>query len=72
MVVELGVSRFDELGQRRPREIVILVVDRLNPRAIHREQLPAEQVQLATEQHKLTEDLAEGVCGCRAGSQRWS
>jgi hypothetical protein len=27
---------------------------------------------LAAEQHKLTKDLAEGVCGCRAGGQRWS
>jgi hypothetical protein len=60
-VVELGVSGFDELGQGRPHEIAVLVVDRLDPRAIHREQLPAKQVQLATEQHKFTEHLAEGV-----------
>jgi len=52
---------FDELGQGRPREIAILVVDRLDPRPVHRQQLPAEQVQLATEQHKLTEHVAEGV-----------
>src|SRR5262249_37450234 len=28
---------------------------------VHRQQLPAKQVQLATEQHKLTEHVAEGV-----------
>jgi hypothetical protein len=59
IVLKLGVSGFDELGQGRPREIAILVVDRLDPRAIHRQQLPAKQVQLATEQYKFTEDLAE-------------
>ena len=47
IIVELGVSGFDELGQRRPREIAILVVDRLDPRPVHRQQLPAKQVQLA-------------------------
>jgi hypothetical protein len=31
IVLELGVSGFDELGQRPPREIAILVVDRLDP-----------------------------------------
>jgi hypothetical protein len=46
---------------RRPREIAILVVDRLDPRPIHREQLTAKQVQLAAEQHKLTKHVAEGV-----------
>src|SRR6266851_6606130 len=60
IVLELGVSGFDELGQRRPREIAILVVDRLDPRAIHCKQLPAKQVQLAAQQYKFTEDLAEG------------
>ena len=61
IVIELGVSGFDELGQGRPGEIAILVVDRLDPRAIHRQQFPAKQVQLTTEQHKLTEDLAESI-----------
>jgi hypothetical protein len=37
--VQLGVSSFDELVQKRPREIAILVVDRLDPCAIHLEQL---------------------------------
>jgi hypothetical protein len=61
IVLELGVSGFDELGQGRPREIAILVVDRLDPRAIHRQQLPAKQVQLAAEQYKFTEDLAKSI-----------
>ena len=43
IVIELGVSGFDELGQGRPREIAVLVVDRLDPGAIHRQQLPAKQ-----------------------------
>ena len=47
IVLKLGVSGFDELGQRRPREIAILVVNRLDPGAIHGQQLPAKQVQLA-------------------------
>src|SRR6516162_1456211 len=42
-------------------KIAVLVVDRLDPRAIHRQQLPAKQVQLATEQHKFTEYSAESV-----------
>jgi len=61
IVVELGVSGFDELGQRRPREIAILVVDRLDACPIHRQQLPAKQIELSTEQYKLTEHVAEGV-----------
>ena len=61
IVLELGVGGFDELGQGRPGEIAILVVDRLDPRAIHCEQLPAKQVQLATEQHKFSEHVAEGI-----------
>ena len=61
IVVELGVGELDELGQRRAREIAVLVVDRLDPRAIHRQQLSAEQVQLAAQQHELAEHRAEGV-----------
>ena len=32
-----------------------------DPRAVHRDQLPDKQVQLAAEQHKLAEDRAEGA-----------
>ena len=61
VVVELGIGQPDELGQRCPREIAILVVHGLDPRAIHRQQLPAEQVQLAAQQHELAEHRAKGV-----------
>ena len=63
IVVELGVGQFDELRQRRAGEVAVLVVDRLDPGAVDREQFPAEQVQLAAEQHELAEDRAEGVDG---------
>ena len=61
IIVELGVGEFDELGQRRAGEIAILVVDRLDPRAVHRQQLSTEQVQLPAQQHELAEHRAEGV-----------
>jgi hypothetical protein len=35
VIVELGVGEFDELGQRCTGEVAILVVDRLDPRAVH-------------------------------------
>ena len=44
IIVEPGVGKFDELGQRCAGEIAVFVVDRLDPRAVHRDQLPAEQV----------------------------
>ena len=61
VVVELGVGELDELGQRRPREIAVLVVHRLDPRAVYRQQLAAEQVQLPAQQHELTEHRTEGL-----------
>src|SRR5208337_422179 len=51
----------DELRQRRASEVAVLVVDRLDPGAIHCQQFSAIQVQLTTEQHELTEDRAERV-----------
>jgi len=32
VIIELGVSEFDELGQRRAGEIAVLVVDRCTAR----------------------------------------
>ena len=61
VVVELGIGQLDELGQRCPREIAVLVVDRLDPRPIHRQQFPTEQIQLAAQQHELPEHRAEGI-----------
>ena len=39
VVVQLRVGLADELGQGRAREVTILVVHRLDPGAIHRDQL---------------------------------
>ena len=61
VVVEPGVGELDELGQRCAGEIAVLVVDRLDPRAVHRQQLAAEQIQLLAEQHELAEHRAEGL-----------
>jgi hypothetical protein len=61
VILELGVSEFDELRQRGVGEITILVVDRLDPGAVNRDQFPAKKIELAAEQHELTEDRAEGL-----------
>ncbi len=49
------------LRQRRAGEIAVLVVHRLDPGAVDREQFAAKQIQLTAEQHELAEDRAEGV-----------
>jgi hypothetical protein len=59
IVLELGVGGFNELGQRCPREMAILVVARFGSRAIPREQLPAGLV--GDRAAQTTEDLAEGI-----------
>ena len=61
VVVELGVGKTDELLQGRSRKVTILVVDSLDPGAVDGEQLLAEQVQLAAQQHELAEHRAEGL-----------
>src|ERR1700693_5247716 len=43
VIVELGVGKSDELSQRCAGEVSVFVVDRLDPRAVHRDQLPAKQ-----------------------------
>jgi hypothetical protein len=60
ILVELGISELDELGQRGPGEVAVLVVDRLDAGSIHRQQLPTEEVQLAAQQHELAEGQAKG------------
>ena len=55
IILELGVSGFDELAQRGSREVAILVVDRLDPGAVDRQQFPAEQVELPAQQHEFSE-----------------
>jgi hypothetical protein len=49
----------NELGQRCSREVAVLVVDGLDPRAVDRQQLSAEQVELPTQQDKFAEYRAE-------------
>jgi len=61
IVVELGVSQFDELRQRRAGEVAVLVVDRLDPGAIDGEQFAAVQVQLPAKQNELAKDRAKGL-----------
>ncbi|WP_419460496.1 hypothetical protein [Agrobacterium tumefaciens] len=51
----------DKLCQRWPREVTILVVDSFDARPINRQQLPAEQIELAAQDDELPEDLPE--CG---------
>src|SRR3954467_2345377 len=61
IVVELGVGPLDERGQRGPREVAVLVVDRLEPRAVDRQQLAPEQVEFPAQQHQRAKDLPEGM-----------
>src|SRR3954447_11663364 len=61
VVVELGVGKTDELRQGGSRKVTILVVNSLDPGAVDGEQLLAEQVQLAAQQHELAEHWAEGL-----------
>jgi hypothetical protein len=46
--IVVKLSQPDELGQRRAREVAVLVVNGFDPRPIHRRQFPTEQIQLAT------------------------
>ena len=50
----------DDLGQGDLGEVAILAVDRLDPGAVHGEQLAPEQVKLPAQQHEFPEHLAEG------------
>jgi hypothetical protein len=45
IVIELGVSGFDELAQGRPREIAVLIVNCLDLRAIHRDEVSLDEVE---------------------------
>jgi hypothetical protein len=48
-----AMEEFDASDSDCTRELAVLVVDHLDPGAIHRQQLQAEQIQLAEKQHKL-------------------
>ena len=57
---QLLVRLADELRQRAAREVAVLVVHRPDPRAVHREELAAEQVEPAAQDHELPECTSEG------------
>ncbi len=59
VIVELGIGQFDKPGQRGAGEVAVLVVDRLDAGAIHRQQFATEQIQLTAQQHELPKDRAE-------------
>jgi hypothetical protein len=61
VIIELGVSEFDELGERRASKVTILVVDGVDPSAVYGEQFATEQIQLTAQQNELPEDRAEGI-----------
>ena len=61
IVIQTLVRRADERLQRVPREVAILVVDRLDPRAVHGEQFAPEKIKPPAQQHELTKHRFEGV-----------
>jgi len=64
VVSQALVGLADEPLERGAGEVAVLVVDRLEPRAIHRQQLAAEQVEPPAQQHELAEDrLERGAVG---------
>lgn len=72
VVGELLICRADELRQSPAREVAVLVVHRLDPRPIHGQQLPPEQVELTAKQDKFPEHLPERRRGSPGGNRRWS
>jgi hypothetical protein len=54
------VRVLDGFGERCPGEVSGLVVDRLDARAVHRQELAPEQVELTTQHHELAEYRFEG------------
>ena len=60
VVGKLLVSLAEKLRQCSAGEVAVLVVHRLDTRAIDRQQLPPEQVELAAQDDELAEHLPEG------------
>lgn len=50
----------DELCQRRPREVAVLIVDSFDARAIDRPQFASEQVKLTAQNDEFPEYLPKG------------
>ena len=57
--VQTLVRRANEFFQRVAGKVAVLVVDRLDARAIHCQQLAAEQIETPAQQHELSENLFE-------------
>ena len=59
--IQALVRRANERLQRMAREVAILVVDRLDPRAVHGKQFAPEKIEPPAKQHELTKYRPEGV-----------
>jgi hypothetical protein len=61
IVVALNIGQFNEFRQGRAGEVVVLVVDRFDPGAVHCDQFSVEQIELTAAQYELAKDRAKGV-----------
>ena len=59
IIFQLLVGGLDEFLQRSRREVPVLVVDRLDARAVHRQQLAPEQIKPPAQDHELPKNLFE-------------
>jgi hypothetical protein len=61
----------DEFSQRSGREIAVLVVDCFDARAVNRQQLAPEQIEITAQDHELPENLLEGgaICAPKIGDR---
>ena len=59
IIFQLLVGGRDEFLQRSRGEVPVLVVDRLDARAVHRQQLAPEQIEPPAQDHELSENLLE-------------
>src|ERR1700733_13265213 len=60
IVFKFPIGSSYELLQRIPREITVLVVDRLEPRAIDGEQLATKEIKAPAQNHELPKDRTKG------------
>src|ERR1019366_7277008 len=58
--VQTLVHRLDELHQRVLRKVAVLVADRLDARAIHRQQLASVEVEPPAQQDEFPKDRSKG------------
>ena len=60
ILLQTLIRRLDELLQRIARKILVLVIDRLDARAIHRQQLAPEKLEVLAQQGELAKHRFEG------------